>query len=245
MRPTATSRPTVTTTSRSSDRTVDLATLLAATVPGPTYRLVPSRFPPLPAFEGVASADDLEAVMDLEGWTNDRLVVERLTRLPKDQWVFGTANASIVMASFLHVAPGGMRFNGAELGGWYAGLDIRTSVAEVAHHLRREAVFRRKREMREIYRTYSARLEGTYVDLRGQTSRRPDLYATADYTASQTFGEGIRAGGGAGILYDSVRHAGGVCAVAYRPPNIRTVTMGAHYEITAPVRGRIVVRTLP
>ncbi len=218
--------------------------LPTAAVPGPTYRLIPSRFPPIPAFEGVSSAEDLEAVMDLEGWTNDRLVVERLARLPRDQWVFGVPNASVVMASFLHVAPAGMRFNGPELGGWYAALNVRTSVAEVAHHLRREAVFRRKREMREFYRTYTARLEGASVDLRGQSGQRPDLFAPGSYTASQAFGEGVRAKGGAGILYDSVRHAGGVCVVAYRPPDIRNVTMDAHYEITAPVRGKVVVRTL-
>jgi hypothetical protein len=44
------------------------------------------------------------------------------------------------MAAFLHVAPGGMRFNGPELGAWYAAEDIRTAAAEVGHHLRRETV---------------------------------------------------------------------------------------------------------
>src|SRR3546814_7812416 len=90
--------------------------------------------------------------MELEGWTNDRLVVERLGRLPRDQWVFGGANASIVMASFLHVSPDGMRFNTGALGAWYAALALSTAAAEVAHHLRREAVFRRRREIRRKYR---------------------------------------------------------------------------------------------
>ena len=44
------------------------------------------------------------------------------------------------MASLLHVPPGGMRFNGPLLGAWYAGDNLRTSIAEVGHHLRREAV---------------------------------------------------------------------------------------------------------
>jgi hypothetical protein len=64
--------------------------------------------------------------MELVGWTNDRLVAERIARLPQAEWVYGTANASIVMAAFLHVAPGGMRFNGPKLGAWYAADDIRT-----------------------------------------------------------------------------------------------------------------------
>jgi RES domain len=33
-----------------------------------------------------------------------------------------------------------MRFNGPELGAWYAADDIRTAAAEVGHHLRRETV---------------------------------------------------------------------------------------------------------
>jgi hypothetical protein len=40
--------------------------------------------------------------MELEGWTNDRLVPERLARLNKSEWVYGIPNASVVMASFLH-----------------------------------------------------------------------------------------------------------------------------------------------
>ena len=90
--------------------------LATAEVPGTTFRLIPSQFPPIATFDVVTSAGDLEDVMELEGWTNDRLVVERLNRLPRDQWVFGVANASIVMASFLHVSPDGMRFNAGELG---------------------------------------------------------------------------------------------------------------------------------
>lgn len=48
----------------------------------PTCRLIPSAYPPSPAFAEAASAEDLMAVMELEGWTNDRLVRERLSRLP-------------------------------------------------------------------------------------------------------------------------------------------------------------------
>jgi len=218
--------------------------LATAEVPGTTFRLIPSQFPPIAAFDVVTSAGDLEAVMELEGWTNDRLVVERLDRLPRDQWVFGVANASIVMASFLHVSPDGMRFNTGALGAWYAALALSTAAAEVAHHLRREAVYRRRREIRRKYRTYAATLHGSYVDIRGPGAGHQDALSPGSYAASQSLGETIRASAHSGILYDSVRHAGGTCVVAYRPRNVRDVTLGAHYEITAPVEGRIVVRTL-
>ncbi len=91
-----------------------------APAPHPTYRLIPSRFPPIGLFDTVARAADLRAVMELAGWTNDRLVAERINRLPEGEWVHGRPNASVVMAAFLHVAPTGMRFNSADLGAWYA-----------------------------------------------------------------------------------------------------------------------------
>ena len=213
-------------------------------VADPTLQLIPSRFPSIHAFETVSSADDLVAVMDLEGWTNDRLVQERLARLPRNEWVFGSRNASIVMASFLHAAPTGLRFTGPELGAWYASEAINTAIIEVSHHLRREAHRSGMPEMRNHqYRTYSATLDGAYEDIRGLRATRPALYAADDYSAGQVFGEDIRRTGD-GIVYDSVRHVSGVNVVAYRPRKIRNVTQRDHYELTVPLVGRIVVRRL-
>ena len=219
--------------------------MATAVLGAPTYRLIPSRYPPLSAFDSVTSADDLEAVMELEGWTNDRLVTERVARLNKAEWVFGVPNASVVMASFLHGGLTGLRFTSADLSGWYASFVRRTAIAEVAHHLRREAVNMRVPSLTLQYRTYTAKLIGTYEDIRGLAATRPELYRADDYTASQTFGETIRASGGDGIVYDSVHHVGGVNAVALRPKNVRDVVMGSHYEITAPVSGKVIARTLP
>ena len=219
--------------------------MATAGVDNPTYRLIPSRYPPISAFEAVTSADDLEAVMDLEGWTNDRLVVERLARLSKAEWVYGVPNASVIMASFLHGGPAGLRFTSPDLNGWYASLARRTAIAEVAHHLRREAVNMRVPSLKLHYRTYTATLAGAYEDIRGMIATRPELYKADDYTVSQTFGETIRASGHDGIVYDSVRHVGGTNIVALRPKNVRDLIMGVHYEITAPVSGKVIARTLP
>ncbi len=48
--------------------------------PAPAFRLIPSRFPPIGASDTVATPGDPEAAMELEGWTNDRLVAERVAR---------------------------------------------------------------------------------------------------------------------------------------------------------------------
>ena len=201
-------------------------------VHGPSYRLVPSRFPPIGAFDDVGSPDDLAAVMELEGWTNDRLVEARLNRLPRSQWVHGRPNASIVMAAFLHGAPEGNRFSGPELNAWYASLAERTAIAEVAHHLRRQTINEGRQSGRMTFRSYGARLDGAdYADIRGRQTERPDLYDRRSFVRSQVFGERQRQGGRDGIIYDSLRHAAGVNVVCFVPTKVREVAQRDHFEI--------------
>ena len=169
--------------------------------------------------------------MELAGWTNDRLVEDRLRRLPEAEWVYGRPNSSVVMASFLHVAPAGGRFHGPDLGAWYASAELRTAAFEVAHHLRREAVATGARTLQRDYRTYTAELSGSYLDVRGRQAEWTEIYDPASYAASQTFGERVRSSGGAGIIYDSVRHIGGVNVVGYRPQQILNVTQTNHWRI--------------
>ncbi|HYI84895.1 MAG TPA: RES family NAD+ phosphorylase [Acetobacteraceae bacterium] len=203
--------------------------------------MIPSHFPPIPAFDTVATTADVQAVMELEGWTNDRLVAERLARLPEAEWVYGSANSSVVMAAFLHASPSS-RFSGPDLGAWYASVTVNTAIAEVGHHLRRETVARNLPEARRVYRAYTARLLGDdYLDIRGQQASRPDIYAPADYAASQVLGETVRVSGQSGIVYDSVRHVGGTNVVVHRPRHVTAVTQAAHYDLIVPVVGRIVV----
>ena len=209
-----------------------------ALAPQPSFRLIPSRFPPIGLFDTVATAADLAAVMELAGWTNDRLVKERLARLPEDQWVFGRANASVVMAAFLHAAPDGGRFNGPDLGAWYAAESVRTAAAEVGHHLRREAVATRVDRLARTFRTYTARLDGSYLDLAGSRNAMPDILAPDSYRASQPFGEALRAKGGDGIRYASLRRRDGVNVAAFRPKNVQDVVQADHYEIAVMAASR-------
>lgn len=221
-----------------------MAGIPRAEAPQPTHRLIPSRFPPISAFESVASAADLTPVMALEGWTNDRLVRQRLQRLPEKDWVFGRPNASVVMAAFLHAPAGGLRFSSGALGAWYGAAVVNTSIAEVAHHLRREIYNAGMDEMRSQYRAYLADLQGGYQDIRGRAGEFPAFYAPADYSASQAFGEKVRASADHGILYDSLRHPGGQNIVCYRTASILNVRQSAHYEITLRLDGKVLVRTL-
>jgi hypothetical protein len=204
----------------------------ATAAPHPSFRLIPSRFPPIGLFDTVATTADLAGAMELAGWTNDRLVAERVARLPEEEWVHGRPNASIVMAAFLHVPPNGNRFNGPDLGAWYAAAAFATAAAEVAHHLRREAVATSMPLMRRQFRCYQARLDGEFFDIRGERAIRPEIHDPVSYAASQMFGEAVRSGDQCGIVWDSLRHAGGTCVVSYRPRAILDIVQTDHVEIT-------------
>ena len=85
--------------------------------------------------------------------------------------------------------------------------------------------------MRRKYRTYTARLEGAYLDLRGQAASQPQIYDSSSYTAAQAIGEKVRMDGGDGVLFDSLRHAGGLNVVAYRPTKVLDVVQTEHFAI--------------
>lgn len=147
------------------------------------------------------------------------------------------------MAAFLHAAPTGTRFAGPQLGAWYASAAPRTAIAEVAHHLRREAAARGLPEMRRTFRSYSAMLTGDdYVNLREDAP--PGVLDPIDYAAGQAFGEATREAGGAGLVYPSLRHVGGVNVVTYRPRRITAVTQAEHWDVLAPLSGRLIARRL-
>lgn len=60
------------------------------------------------------------------------------------------------------------------------------------------------------------------------------------YDASQKFGEEVRASGGAGLLYDSLRRRTGVNVVAHRPRNITDIVQTDHFEISVQATSRMI-----
>lgn len=225
----------------------DLSAYAAVAAPSRTVRLIPSRFPPIPAFETVSEPDDLEAVFELEGWTNDRLAAPRLQRLDSSDWVWGRPNASVVMAAFLHGSPTGTRFAGPELGAWYASTERTTAVLEIANGLRKEIALSALARITGAWREYGARLGGRHVDVFGLhlEFHDPD---EASWAAPQAFGRRVRDEGPtlglSGIRYESVRRPGHENWVCFRPPEVRDVVQGGHFEIDVPATGKVVVRAL-
>jgi RES domain-containing protein len=204
-----------------------------ARIRGRTHRLIATRWPTIGVFDTVASPDDVRDALVLESWTNDRVTAEldRLTRLPDDEWVVGKAGATLVMAAFCYPAPGGGRFNTERLGAWYAAREVETAIAEtVHHHTRRLALsalgFHATIQMREL----RAEIDARFHDVRGQRKARPDLYDAGSYARSQPVGEQLRAAGSNGILFDSVRRDGGRNVVVFRPRLLFPLYEGDRYD---------------
>ena len=196
-------------------------------------RLIPSRYPVAGLLDRVASPADLDALFELEGWTNDRISGELglLQAIPRDEWVAGQPMASVVMAAFCHPRTGGGRFSSEDRGAWYAAKGIDTALAESIYH--------RTQELREVggfetpvqVRVYLADFTARFADVRQRThGAARSLYDPDSYAASQAFAQRLLDSGGNGIVYRSVRHPAGECLACFRPRLVRNVRAGGHYE---------------
>lgn len=197
-----------------------------------TCRLVPSRHPPVGLFDRVAAPADLTAIIELEGWTNDRLSGELgvLKNIPRDEWVLGRPMASVVMAPFCHPGPGGGRFSLRDRGAWYAGRTLETALAESIHHRSKELEEVGAVDARVEARLYYADFTSPFHDVRGRDRRFTPLHDPNDYEASQALGQRLFEDGSNGVVYRSVRDPGGECLVCYRPRLVLNVRAAAHYE---------------
>jgi hypothetical protein len=197
-----------------------------------SHRLIPSRFPPVGILDLIASPADLPYIVELEGWTNDRLLLEYgiIHSIPQNEWAVGVSGASVIMAAFGHPREEGSRFNDAQRGAWYAALDLETAHAENVYHQYRELYAEiGVEEGRAELRQYLSDFDCEFDDVRPS----PDFDAIHDsssYTASQELARRLLHEGSNGIRYRSVRRAGGECVVCFRPRMILNVRQGAHFE---------------
>ena len=194
-----------------------------------SWRLVPSRFPPIGLFDRVSNPEDLEAVIAIESMTNDRLrnEVGELSLVPEKERQSGPGTTPI-MAAFTHLNPEGSRFSDGHYGVYYAANDIDTALAETRYH--RERFLKRTNEspVEVDMRSYLSEIKAELHDIRGQQKKMADVYAD-EYGASQTMARELREQGSNGIVYDSVRHTGGECVAIFRANIPQPTTQGSHY----------------
>ena len=197
-----------------------------------TCRLIPTRYPSVGLFDRVATAGDLDAVLELDAWTNDRISNELglLHAIPQDEWVTGRPMASVVMAAFCHPAPRGARFSDAQRGAWYSARTLATALAESVFHRTAELVEVGHFETRMQLRLYHADFAADFHDVRGDARTYAPLHLPDSYDRSQAFARELLEAGSNGIVYRSVRHDGGECLACFRPALVLNVRVAAHYE---------------
>lgn len=217
-----------------------------------TVRMIATRFPTIGVFDDIADdEDDLRAAFEIEDLTSTRQVAsERLRQIPGGEVAAGGVGASLVMASFLYADERGGRFTDHRLGAWYAACELETAIQETLFHNRRRLAasaggFPVRIQMRELV----AELNEDFLDLRGRAAERPELYDPQDYAASQAFAAGRRwpfaDAAEAGVIYDSVRRAGGTNVCVWRPLSVPLpVLQGDHYEYVWSAQGEVTVLKL-
>lgn len=185
-------------------------------------RVIHSRFPPTNIFDSVDAADQL-LLAELEGATNDRLTNWN-EWLPANEFRSGPGWGA-VMASFCHFSPG--RFNDASFGAYYCSDDVHTAIKEWSFHA---GIVWRDHRFTDVadatVRSYVGEFTEPLVDLRDHAE-----YHTDAYDRSQTYANVLKKEGQKGVLYNSVRHDGGLCAGLFAPSASSPVRQSAHYVI--------------
>lgn len=197
----------------------------------PSYRLVPSRFPPVSLFDDVATADELDAVYAVQALTNPRLrqALGEIDLVPRDERVVGPGSTP-VMAAFTYLNRNGSRFSDGSWGVYYAAESVETAVAEVSHHSGRFLAATKQPAIEVDYRAYVADIVQPLHDVRAagwEPVHQADRYAESVALARE-----LRAAGSWGLLYRSVRREGGECVAVFRPRAVQLpVVQGAHVSL--------------
>jgi hypothetical protein len=197
-----------------------------------TFRLVPSRYPPIPLFERIAPPKDWDALVKLESLTNKRLrdEVGNIQLVPPDKRISGPG-ASVVMAPFTHCSPARpTRFSDGTFGVYYAGRKFETALLEVSFHMTRFHAATNDPPLREQYRAYKGSINKILHDVRGFGFGHL-LDPATTYKASQTFAAMLRRSGSNGIVYPSVRHRKGECIAAFWPVVVTIPVQERHIEL--------------
>lgn len=195
-----------------------------------TARLRASVLAPL-----VDNDDELALLGEIEGATSARLRAEQrgISGLAANELVYDVPHARFINASFAYAKPmQPNRFNGDNRGAWYAALNVDTCLAEIGFHLTRMLADAGDFNATVEYAEMFSSMAGDFLDLRPvpeHPALGPDT-ATA-YPIGNRVAEVARAQGLNGIIYPSVRHAGGTCIVALRPAAVQSVRQGAVYRM--------------
>jgi len=192
------------------------------------YRIIPSEYPPINFFEQLVDPELMDELYFIESLTNDRLRDEAgdIALVPAEDRITGPG-ASPVMAAFTHVSPNcPSRFSDGSHGLYYASKTLDTAIEETKHHRARFLAYTNEDAGEISMRVYMGNVIKPMHDVRGDGFEQ--LHNPDDWTASQAFGQAMKTINSWGIVYRSVRDAGGECIAALRPPAVSIPKQGAH-----------------
>jgi len=201
-----------------------------------TCRLLPSRFADTEdsVLAPLADTDqDLHDLFELDNASNARLRAQHgaAAGITTDELVFGVPHFRIINAAYTYPRPEGSRFNNGQRGAWYCAFDSQTALAEISFHKAVEYAEIGRYDDSVQYQTMLADFTASFYDLRASEQFAACLQPDS-YIASQTLAEQLLDSGALGVIYPSVRHAGGTNLACFRPALVGNVRKGASYRLT-------------
>ncbi|MDO8358939.1 MAG: RES family NAD+ phosphorylase [Devosia sp.] len=194
-------------------------------------RIIRSAFPPIDLFEDIADPADWPLLIAAEQKTNPRVLqqIGRLDLVPAARRVSGPG-ASYLMAPFTHASVDRpSRFSDGSFGVLYAGNSFEVALFETVHHHQLfMARTKEKAGWTSQFREITLDVRGRLHDLRGDVET--EVLDPGDYAAGQSLGAALRAAGADGVVYPSVRRAGGDCVGLFYPDLAANAAQARHLD---------------
>lgn len=165
---------------------------------------------------------------------NELLYLELVTRLTN------ITGAEIVNMIFTN-SRGNSRFNDKTQEVWYCAFEHDTAVQEVAYHRKRIQEDTEEFGNEVIYREFFADFTGVFHDAQALPPGEGILGADPKtaYPLGQKLAHQLRAEGGRGIIYPSVRKSGGICLVVFHRESVQNARLGGRWKMSWSKEGEL------
>lgn len=211
---------------------MDVTDLEVTPIEETTYRLIPSRFPPIDLYERVASPEEFDILHEIESLTNDRLrdEVGDISLVAREDRIAGPGT-SYIMAAFTHarVNEDGGRFDRG-FGMFYCAKELETAIEETKYHRAKFFSDFNSSPTTVDMRSLVTDLAQELHTVLNRQDELPDIYHLKDYSAGQALGKKLKNAKSWGIEFSSVRRENGTCYGVFRPPALSNCRQAKHYE---------------
>ncbi len=199
-----------------------------------SYRVVSTKYPPISLFDDVSSAEEFDALYELQALTNPRIQNEvgNLALLPKSDIPFGIRGCNYAVAPFVHISPDGSRFSDGQYGILYLADSIETALSEVHYH---QSIYWEKIEglhyERLVFKALKSEFTGNdFIDLT-RFNISDAIYDSDDYSKARQLGKAMKKKNITGFQYFSVRNKDAICWGLLTPMVVKSMIQSSHYQM--------------